>query len=51
MNTPLRIDLHCHTTESDGKLTTSELVQEVVRKNLELVAVTDHDRVNHEAVA
>lgn len=46
-----KIDLHCHTTKSDGKKTVAELVAEAVGKNLEFVAVTDHDLVNREAKA
>lgn len=44
-----KIDLHCHTTKSDGKKTVAELVADAVEKNLEFVAVTDHDFVNREA--
>src|SRR3989338_3970055 len=37
------IDLQCHTTASDGKLTPSELVNLAVEKGLGAVAITDHD--------
>lgn len=44
-----KVDLHCHTTKSDGKKTVAELVADAVEKRLEFVAVTDHDIVNREA--
>jgi histidinol phosphatase-like PHP family hydrolase len=44
-----KVDLHCHTTMSDGKKTVAELVADAVEKRLEFVAVTDHDIVNREA--
>jgi 3',5'-nucleoside bisphosphate phosphatase len=37
------IDLHAHTTESDGTLTPSELVRLAAERDLSVVAVTDHD--------
>ncbi len=37
------IDLHSHTTESDGSYTPQELVEEAVRTGLQGLAVTDHD--------
>jgi predicted metal-dependent phosphoesterase TrpH len=39
------IDLHLHTTASDGKLTPVELVREVVAAGVTTMAVTDHDTV------
>ena len=44
-----KIDLHCHTTHSDGKDTPEILVQKAKQAGLQMVAVTDHDRVNREA--
>ena len=38
-----RIDLHAHTTASDGSLTPTELVQHAAALGLSAVAVTDHD--------
>lgn len=38
-----RIDLHAHTTASDGVLTPSELVELALERGLRLLAVTDHD--------
>lgn len=37
------IDLHSHTTESDGTFTPAELIAEAKRLNLEALAITDHD--------
>lgn len=37
------IDLHCHTTASDGTLTPSELVRLAARRGLRAIAITDHD--------
>jgi predicted metal-dependent phosphoesterase TrpH len=37
------IDLHLHTTASDGRCTPRELVERAVRAHLEVIAVTDHD--------
>jgi len=39
------IDLHAHTTASDGSLTPGELVNLAFRIGLKAVAVTDHDTV------
>jgi hypothetical protein len=36
-------DLHLHTTASDGRSTPSELVDDAVRAQLTVIAVTDHD--------
>ena len=40
------IDLHAHTTCSDGTFTPEALVQYAKEKNLQAVAVTDHDSVS-----
>ncbi len=37
------IDLHSHTTESDGTFSPQELVDEAARVGLEALAITDHD--------
>lgn len=37
------IDLHLHTTASDGRSTPAELVQEAAQAGLTTIAVTDHD--------
>ena len=38
-----RIDLHIHTTASDGTFTPEEVVREAARLGLGAVAITDHD--------
>ena len=38
-----RIDLHCHSTASDGTLTPAELVRAGVDAGLDVMAITDHD--------
>ena len=40
------VDLQCHTTASDGKLTPTELVRLAVKNRLSAIAMTDHDSVN-----
>jgi hypothetical protein len=37
------VDLHCHTTASDGALTPAQLVERAARLALKVIAVTDHD--------
>lgn len=41
----MRIDLHCHTTASDGVSTPAELVAHAVDREVDIIAVTDHDTV------
>lgn len=40
------IDLQCHTTASDGKLTPTELVKLALKRKLKAIAITDHDSVS-----
>ncbi|MFJ4522160.1 PHP domain-containing protein [Streptomyces sp. NPDC088810] len=49
----MRIDLHCHSTASDGTDTPAELVRKASAAGLDVVALTDHDttRGYGEAVA
>lgn len=37
------IDLHMHTTKSDGSLTPTELIDEAVKNNVKYISITDHD--------
>ena len=37
------VDLHSHTTASDGTLAPAELVREAVRRGVRVLAITDHD--------
>ena len=39
------IDLHTHTTESDGSFTPEELIEEAKRVGLSAIAITDHDTI------
>ena len=41
----LRLDLHMHTTVSDGTDTPEEVLEKVKEKGIELFSVTDHDAV------
>ena len=40
------IDLHVHTTASDGSFTPSEVCQMALDKGLAALAITDHDTVD-----
>jgi 3',5'-nucleoside bisphosphate phosphatase len=37
------IDLHVHTTHSDGRLSPSQVVEAAAQRNLTAIAITDHD--------
>ncbi len=39
------VDLHCHTSASDGALEPSELVKRAAHLALRIIAITDHDTV------
>jgi predicted metal-dependent phosphoesterase TrpH len=45
MNTSTRIDLHTHSTASDGELTPAELVHLALERGLSAIGLTDHDTV------
>jgi 3',5'-nucleoside bisphosphate phosphatase len=40
------VDLHTHTTASDGTYAPAELVREAVRRGVRVLAVTDHDSID-----
>ena len=40
---PLRVDLHTHSTASDGEHSPAELVQLSIERGLDIIALTDHD--------
>lgn len=40
------VDLHTHTTESDGSFTPEELILEAKRVGLSAIAITDHDSIS-----
>ena len=37
------IDLHTHTTRSDGRCTPGQLVEMAVKNNISVLAITDHN--------
>lgn len=39
------IDLHLHSSKSDGKLSPKELVDKAIKLNLKAIAITDHDTI------
>lgn len=41
-----KVDLHIHTTASDGRLSPAEVVQKATESGLEVIAITDHDTVD-----
>jgi len=41
-----KIDLHMHTTYSDGHYTPTELITKVKELNINIVSITDHDNIN-----
>lgn len=43
----MRVDLHIHTTASDGTWTPEELIGEALNKGVDILAVTDHDSVGN----
>ncbi len=43
----LKADLHLHSTYSDGKLSVTDLVPLAARRGLNILAITDHDTVDH----
>jgi predicted metal-dependent phosphoesterase TrpH len=40
------IDLHTHSSASDGSLSPAALIQEAARRGLSAIALTDHDTIN-----
>lgn len=40
------IDLHIHTTVSDGALTPKEIIDEAVKNNVHTIAIADHDTID-----
>ncbi|MBY4677567.1 PHP domain-containing protein [Marinobacterium arenosum] len=42
---PQRYDLHCHSTASDGTLAPADLLARAEQRELEVLALTDHDTV------
>jgi predicted metal-dependent phosphoesterase TrpH len=48
---PSRIDLHCHSTASDGLLTPAALVSYASERGVDAIGLTDHDSTNGVAQA
>lgn len=46
-----KVDLHVHSTASDGVLTPSEVVRLAAERGLDVIALTDHDTLNGVAEA
>lgn len=40
------LDLHTHTTASDGVLTPTQLIEQAAKNNISAIAITDHDTVS-----
>ena len=41
----MKIDLHIHSNSSDGKFTVQEILQEGKAREINLLAITDHDSI------
>lgn len=46
MNTQLKVDLHCHSTFSDGSFSPEDVVNKAHDTGVEVLALTDHDTIN-----
>lgn len=40
------IDLHIHTSHSDGTDTVEELLKNAEKKHIEVISITDHDSID-----
>ena len=40
------IDLHSHTTASDGEFKPKELIDKAIQKKISVLAITDHDTID-----
>jgi len=47
----LNVDLHCHSTVSDGLLTPTEIANRAHQRGVDVWALTDHDEISGVAVA
>ncbi len=41
----MKIDLHIHSKSSDGKFTVAEIIEEAKARNIDFLAITDHDSI------
>ena len=39
----MKVELHCHSTASDGSLSPLELIEQAQMKEINILALTDHD--------
>src|SRR5665647_3901417 len=39
----MKIDLHIHSKNSDGKFSVEEIIKEAKKRNLDFLSITDHD--------
>ena len=46
----MKIELHCHTTESDGRLEPKNLGHLAIKENLKVMSLTDHDSVRGHSI-
>lgn len=51
MIAPMRFELHCHTTASDGRLTPTQLLELARDRDIRALAITDHDTISGHAEA
>ncbi|MDH5403629.1 MAG: PHP domain-containing protein, partial [Candidatus Heimdallarchaeota archaeon] len=42
----MKVELHCHSTNSDGEWTVKELLMSAEEKGIKLLSITDHDNLN-----
>lgn len=41
----LRVDLHMHSTQSDGSISLEDLLKEILEKNIKVFSITEHDSI------
>jgi len=42
----MNVDLHCHSTHSDGTWSVTQILKEAERKGIEVLCISDHDNFN-----
>ena len=42
----MEVDLHIHTTASDGTFSPKEIIEIAVKNNMKAIAITDHDNID-----
>jgi 3',5'-nucleoside bisphosphate phosphatase len=47
----MTIDLHIHSTASDGKFSVSEIIREAKTRSINFLAITDHDSISCQTLA